>query len=260
MPSATASRPEASRDDLQDPMARADLLRAGVESASAMTPERFEKLKRALDRRQPDLTVYLDDVNKSHNVSAIIRTADAVAIHAIHAVSTGGALRRHHMIAGGAKDWVRLTLHRSRSAALAALRRDGWHLVAAHVGVGTRDFREIDYTAKVAIMVGSELGGLSAETLAAADQHAAIPMHGLGTSLNVSVAVGVILLEAERQRRAAGLYDSSRLTAEERARTLFEWSYPDIAARCRELGRAYPSLTEDGMMATNPLLDLPARG
>jgi tRNA (guanosine-2'-O-)-methyltransferase len=225
-----------------------------------MTPQRFEKLKRALDRRQPDLTVYLDDVNKSHNVAAIIRTADAVAIHAIHAVSTGGALRRHHMIAGGAKHWVRLTLHRSRTAALAALRSEGWQLIAAHVGAGTRDFREIDYTAKVAVMVGSELGGLSDEVLAAADHHAAIPMHGLGTSLNVSVAVGVLLLEVERQRRAAGLYDRSRLTAEERERTLFEWAYPDIADRCRELGRAYPRLTDDGMMASNPLLDVSQRG
>jgi tRNA (guanosine-2'-O-)-methyltransferase len=108
-------------------------------------------------------------------------------------------------------------------------------------------------------MVGSELGGLSAEAIAAADHHAAIPMQGLGTSLNVSVAVGVILLEAERQRAAAGLYAASRLTADERARTLFEWSYPEIAERCRELGRPYPGLTEDGMLVSNPLLDVPQR-
>jgi tRNA (guanosine-2'-O-)-methyltransferase len=223
-----------------------------------MTPERFAKLKRALDRRQPDLTVYLDDVNKSHNVSAIIRTADAVGLHAIHAVSTGGALRRHHMIAGGAKHWVRLTLHRTSAAALAALRAEGWRLVAAHAGEKARDFRAVDYTAKVAIMVGAELRGLCADALAAADDHVAIPMQGLGTSLNVSVAVGVILLEAERQRLAAGLYSQGRLPADERARTLFEWSYPEIAARCRQLGREYPPLTDDGTMTFNPLLDVPA--
>jgi tRNA (guanosine-2'-O-)-methyltransferase len=223
-----------------------------------VTPERFAKLKRALERRQPDLTVYLDDVNKSHNVSAIIRTADAVGLHAIHAVSTGGALRRHHMIAGGAKHWVRLTLHRSAAAALGSLRAEGWRLIAAHASGSARDFREIDYTAKVAVMVGAELRGLCSRALAAADEHIAIPMQGLGTSLNVSVAVGVILLEAERQRLAAGLYGRSRLTPEEREQTLFEWSYPEIAARCRQLGRAYPQLTDDGMMVTNPLLDVPA--
>jgi tRNA (guanosine-2'-O-)-methyltransferase len=83
-------------------------------------------------------------------------------------------------------------------------------------------------------------------------------MHGLGTSLNVSVAVGAILLEAERQRRSAGLYETSRLTPEERDRTLFEWCYPEIAERCRQLGREYPKLRADGLMLTNPLLDVSA--
>ncbi len=133
-----------------------------------MTPERFAKLQSALDRRQPDLTVYMDAVNKSHNVSAIIRTADAVGIHRLHALSTGGALRRHHMISGGATHFVELTLHASTAAALAALRGDGWQLVAAHAGPSARDYRDVDYTAKVAIMVGAELIGLSDAALAAA--------------------------------------------------------------------------------------------
>jgi tRNA (guanosine-2'-O-)-methyltransferase len=221
-----------------------------------MTPERFAKLKSALARRQPDLTVFMDAVNKSHNVSAIIRTADAVGIHRLHALANAGAMRRHHMIAGGAKHYVQLTLHSSTAAALATLRREGWRLVAAHAGADARDYRDVDYTAKVAIMVGAELVGVSEAALAAADERIAIPMRGLGTSLNVSVAVGVMLLEAERQRHAAGAYESSRLTAAERDETLFEWCYPDIAARCRQLGRPYPALTADGTLAANPLLDV----
>jgi tRNA (guanosine-2'-O-)-methyltransferase len=221
-----------------------------------MTPERFAKLQRALDRRQPDLTVFMDAVNKPHNLSAIIRTADAVGIQRLHAISEGEAIRRHHMIAGGAKHWVGITLHRSTKAALSVLRAEGWRLVAAHLGEKTRDYRDVDYTAKVALMVGAELVGLSDAAKAAADDHIAVPMHGLGTSLNVSVAVGVILAEAERQRLKAGLYERSRLTAEERDQTLFEWSYPDIAERCRQLGRPYPKLTADGRLAANPLLDV----
>lgn len=224
-----------------------------------MTPERLAKLKAALSRRQPDLTVYTDAVNKSHNVSAIVRTADAVGIHRLHALSTGGALRRHHMIAGGAKHYVGLTLHTSTDTAIAALRAEGFRLVAAHASPRARDYRSVDYTVKIAIMVGAELVGLSEAALAVADEHIAIPMHGLGTSLNVSVAVGAILLEAERQRRAAGLYESSRLSPAEYDATLFEWCYPDIAERCRQLGRAYPPLTGDGMMTWNPLLDVAAK-
>ena len=218
-----------------------------------MTPERFAKLRRALERRQPDLTVLADCVNKPHNVSAILRTADAVGIHRIHAVSATGAMRRHHMIAGGVKNWVGLTLHASIEHALAALRAEGWRLVAAHAGPTATDFREIDYNAKVALIVGAELAGPSPAALAQADEHVAIPMLGLGESVNVSVAAAVILLEAQRQRASAGLYDRSRLAPEEFERTLFEWCYPEVARRCRELGRQYPPLAEDGSMLENPL-------
>jgi tRNA (guanosine-2'-O-)-methyltransferase len=221
-----------------------------------MTPERFAKLQHALDRRQPDLTVLLDSVNKSHNFSAIIRTADAVGIQRLHAVSADDSLRRHHLTSGGTKHWVAVTVHRSTKAAVTALRAEGWRLVAAHGGEKTRDYRDVDYTGKVALMVGAELVGLSDAAIAVADERIAIPMHGLGASLNVAVAVGVILAEAERQRLAAGFYAQSRLTADERQRTLFEWSYPDIAERCRQHGRPYPPLTADGRLASNPSIDI----
>ena len=219
-----------------------------------MTPERFSRLRAALARRQPDLTVLMDSVNKSHNVSAILRTSDAVGLRRVHAISTTAEMRRHHMVAGGANRWVDVVLHRSTEVAVAALREQGFRFIAAHAGAGARDFRDVDYTRKTALIVGAELIGLSAQALAAADELVAISMHGLGMSLNVSVAAGAILLEAERQRRAAGMYDQCRLSPEEFERTLFEWCYPDIAARCRELERAYPPLSPDGALAVNPLL------
>src|SRR5262245_23945336 len=112
--------------------------------SAPMTPERFAKLRRALLRRQPDLTVLADSVNKSHNVSAILRSADAVGVHRIHAISASGAMRRHHMIAGGAKNWVDVVLHPSTEAAIAALRADGFRLIAAHASASARDFRDVD--------------------------------------------------------------------------------------------------------------------
>ncbi|MBN1240978.1 MAG: tRNA (guanine-N2)-dimethyltransferase [Gammaproteobacteria bacterium] len=221
-----------------------------------MTPERFANLQRALERRQPDLTAFLDGANRAQNLTSIIRTADAVGIQRLHAATAGGAMRLQHMIAGGAKHWVAVTLHASTRAGLAALRDDGWRLVAAHGGAGTRDYRDVDYTAKVAIVFGAEAVGLSDAARAAADDHIAISMHGIGRSLNLSVAVGVILAEAERQRLAAGLYDKSRLSPDERERTLFEWSYPELAERFRQQGRPYPALTADGKLASNPLIDI----
>ena len=59
-----------------------------------MTPARYRKLRGVLDRRQPDLTLLTENVHKSHNISAILRTADAVGIYEAHAISEGGEVPR----------------------------------------------------------------------------------------------------------------------------------------------------------------------
>ncbi len=218
-----------------------------------MTPERFAKLKQALARRQPDLTVLADGVHKPHNVSAILRTCDAVGIHRLHAISPDGTIRRHHMMAGGSRRWVEVVTHSSVADAATGLGTNGWQLAAAHAEHGARDYRDVDYTGKIAIILGAELYGPSEQALDQADFCIRIPMHGLVESLNVSVAAAVILFEAERQRREAGLYDRSRLDPKEFESTLFEWAYPDIARRCRARDLPYPPLADDGALLGNPL-------
>jgi tRNA (guanosine-2'-O-)-methyltransferase len=218
-----------------------------------MTPERFHKLKEVLTRRQPDLTVLAADVHKSHNISAVLKTCDATGVYRMHAVSPGGEIRRHHMISGGSRRWVDTEIHKELDQAVRSLRDDGWLLIAAHPGDDAKDYRNIDYTRKTAIVLGSELEGLTPEAVNAADDTIALPMEGMGASVNVSVAAAVILYEAQRQRRAAGMYEKSRLSQAEFNSTLFEWSYPEIAERCRVRERTYPDLTADGVMKTNPL-------
>ena len=104
----------------------------------------------------------------------------------------------------------------------------------------------MDYTLPTCFLLGNEDNGITPEALAGADGVIVIPMEGMGTSLNVSVAAALLLFEAQRQRRAAGFYDAPRLDAETHARMLFEWVYPEIAARCRARGAAYPALGVDG--------------
>jgi tRNA (guanosine-2'-O-)-methyltransferase len=219
-----------------------------------MTPERFHKLKSVLTQRQPDLTVLTADVHKSHNISAVLRTCDATGVYRMHAISPGGELRRHHMIAGGSGGWVDVKIHPGLDEAVQSLRNDHWRLLAAHPSETARDYRDIDYTAKVAIILGSELDGLSAGAVGAADEIIALPLEGMVASLNVSVAAAVILYEAQRQRRSAGLYNESRLSRDEFDRVLFEWAYPEIADRCRSRGLPFPELTDDGEMKRNPLV------
>ena len=222
-----------------------------------MTPERLARLRAALDRRQPDLTVVMDRTHKSHNVSAVMRSAEAVGVHRIHAVAVE-AIRNHHMISGGVRKWVPVQRHECLATLLNTLAGDGFQLVAAHLADDATDYRSVDYTVPTAIVLGRELYGIAPEALEAATRSVAIPMAGLAESLNVSVAAALILFEARRQREAAGMYAGPpRLPAEEYRNTLFEWAYPHIARRCRALQRPYPPLREDGQLAANPLEHVP---
>lgn len=212
-----------------------------------MRPERFHRLRSVLDRRQPDLTVLMERVNKEHNFSAILRNCDAVGVLEVHAVPPRAGLKLHHETSGGTAKWMRVHRHPDVAAAASLLRQRGFRLVAAHPAGAAKDYRELDYTEPTAIVVGAERFGLSDEALAEIDVTAVIPMVGMVRSLNVSVATSLFLFEAFRQREAAGMYEPpSRLDAERYRRILFEWAYPDFSRRYRERGLPYPDLDDEG--------------
>ncbi len=213
-----------------------------------MSAERIARLQATLDRRQPDLTVVLEGVHKPHNLAAVLRTCDAVGVWEAHAVTREAATRFHLHSASGAK-WVGVEVWEEVGAAVGALRQRGFQIWAAHLDAGARDFRSLDYTRPTAFLLGQERLGVTPEALAAVDGSVTIPMAGLVTSLNVSVAAALLLFEAQRQRSAAGLYDASRLPEEVRTRRLFEWAWPEVAGYCRRHGLPYPRLDEDGDLA-----------
>ena len=217
-----------------------------------MNPERFQKLARALRRRQPDLTVLMERIHKSHNLSAILRNCDAVGVLEAHAIPPPEGLQIHSHTSAGTAKWVRLVRHRTIQAAIEDLKGRGFRVLAAHPGPDAVDFRAVDYTGPTALMMGAELLGLSDEALALADVRISIPMVGMAQSFNVSVATALLLFEAFRQRDAAGMYDGSRIAPEDFERILFEWAYPRIARHCRDRGRPYPPLGQDGRLPKIP--------
>ena len=217
-----------------------------------MTPERFAKLKEILNRRQPDLTVLMDEIHKPQNIAALKRTCDAVGASRLHGVSADQKTRRHHGIAGGTRKWVETVVHKDMARAVAHLKSRGMTIYAAHWSDKAIDFREADYTTPSAILLGAERLGVSPLAAQLADVHITLPMLGMVKSLNVSVAGAVILYEAMQQRQKAGLYAKSHMPGEEYRRTLFEWCHPEIAKLCRDKKLAYPALTDDGDLAVNP--------
>ena len=214
-----------------------------------MTPERFQKIKDILIKRQPDLTVVLDNVHKPHNLAAIIRSCDAVGISDIHGISSNEQKVGVNLkSASGSNHWVNLHIHHSVPNAISELKQSGFSIYAANDSAKAIDYRKVDYTKPSVIVLGAELDGISPETLDAVDDEIKIPMQGMVESLNVSVANAVILFEAQRQRLKVGLYEKCRLDTSTFEKLLFEFSYPEAAKVYQSKGEPYPELDTEGQI------------
>ncbi|MTJ02720.1 tRNA (guanosine(18)-2'-O)-methyltransferase TrmH [Idiomarina piscisalsi] len=213
-----------------------------------MSPERYLRINQMLDKRQPDLTVIMENVHKNHNLSAVVRSADAVGVHEMHAVWLTKKARLSGGTALGSQNWVKIHNHRSMDDAISTVREQGMQIVVTHLSEHSVDFRDIDYTKPTAILLGQEKYGVTEQALAQADHHVMIPMVGMVQSLNVSVAGAVMFYEAQRQRELAGMYQSPQMSAQERHRVLFEGGHPIYAKACKRKGIAYPELDESGQI------------
>lgn len=207
-----------------------------------MTPQRYEKLKAILNTRQPDLTVLMEDVHKPRNFAAILRSCDAVGALEAHAVAPEGIPFRRPKAAAGTTRWVGIRRHRDVEQGVAHMREAGLNIIAAHPSPRAMDYRDYDYTQPTAILMGSELRGLSEAALAMTDELITIPMVGMVQSLNVSVSAALILFEAQRQRQLAGQYRQRRIDEDVYDRLMFEWGYPKLARFYRRKKLAYPPL------------------
>lgn len=211
-----------------------------------MTPERCARLDAVLAMRQPDLTVFAENLHKPRNFSAMVRNCDAVGINAMHVLTDDEDVRNHWNTSQGAEKWMRIQTHSNAEDACTHLKANGFQLVAAHLSAAATDYRDVDYTRPTALVLGTELFGVSDITLSYVDEQISIPMMGVSQSLNVSVACAIVLYEAQQQRQAAGLYKHCRLDAETLRCQRFEWLHPVLADYCQRHHLEYPALGESG--------------
>jgi tRNA (guanosine-2'-O-)-methyltransferase len=190
------------------------------------TDRRQQRIREVLSRRQPDLTLVLENVHDPHNVSAVLRSCDAVGVLAVHTVYSQEerpAKAYARTTSGSAAKWIETHHHESIEACYAHLRAARFRILATALTNESVDLHAADLTAPVALVFGNEMRGVSAEAIAAADGALRIPMQGMIESLNISVACAVCLFEAMRQRRAAGAYDAPKLAPDELEATVTRW-------------------------------------
>jgi tRNA (guanosine-2'-O-)-methyltransferase len=190
-----------------------------------VTERRREKMLAVLRRRQPGLTVVMEDIHDPHNVSAMLRSADAVGVMEVQLLYSSESFPKlGKKSSASASKWIRRRSFTSVRACYEALRAEGFTICATHLGRRSSSLYDLDLTGKTALVFGNEHRGVSEEAASLADVNFQIPMMGMIQSLNVSVACAVTLYEAHRQRRLAGIYDTPQLSQRQIAAEMKRWA------------------------------------
>ena len=190
-----------------------------------MTEAREQKLKSVLSKRQPDLTVVIENVHDPHNVSAILRSADAVGVKEIQLIYTVEKFPRlGKKSSASATKWVERRKFGSIKECYDQLHKEGFKIYATHLSTNSKSLYDLNLTKKVALVFGNEHHGVSDEAAELADGNFLIPMVGMIQSLNVSVACAVTLYEAMRQRLEKGSYNKPKYKKQELEKLFGEWS------------------------------------
>ena len=191
-----------------------------------MTPERREKLTNVLTKRQPDLTIVLENVFDPHNISAVMRTCDAVGVQEVYILTS--KIPRHKKwgtkSSSSAAKW--LTVHQYDNAVecFSSLRKRYSKILTTHLSSDAVSLYEINMTEPIALVFGNEHSGVSDEIRELADGNFIIPQVGIIRSLNISVACAVTLYEAFRQKNSAGHYNRQNMDDVMKQDLLQKWS------------------------------------
>jgi len=189
------------------------------------TAERIEKIKKMLDKRQSDFTVVLENVHDEHNVSAVLRSCDAVGVLEVCLVYYGGQNfpKLNEKTSASGRKWVRQRHFTSVDDCFSYLRNEGKSIYTTGMSVDAVSLYELNLTQSIAFVFGNEHTGVSAEAIAKADANFLIPQVGMIQSLNISVACAVSLYEAFRQRDKAGMYSAPRISSIDQEPMIKSW-------------------------------------
>ena len=192
-----------------------------------MTPERSERLNAVLEKRQPGITVILENVSDPHNISAVMRTCDAIGIQDIYVLNT--VIQRHKKwgakSSSSAAKWLTVHQFTDVKTCFEAIRKNYSKIYITHLSSDAVDLYDLDLTESVALVFGNEHAGVSEELISLCDGNFIIPQVGIIKSLNISVACAVTLYEAFRQKKIAGHYNHQQLSNERLLQLKTSWGF-----------------------------------
>lgn len=205
-----------------------------------MTSERRERLVEVLNKRQDNLTVVLENVEDPHNISAVLRSCDAVGIQDIYIINTKTTLQHKfgYRSSRSSEKWLSIHSYNNIEACFAVLRKKYSKILTTHLSGETKSIFDIDFASEAtALVFGNERTGVSKEVVDLADGNFVIPQNGVIKSLNISVACAVTIYEAFRQKQLAGHYHLGNFPESRKEALLLQWEAADIEKKRNRINR-----------------------
>ena len=195
-----------------------------------MNISREQKIRSVIRQSQPDLTIILENIFDPLNISAALRSCDAVGVREVFVVYTRKyldkrGLRLGKRTSGGAFKWIDVYLFEDLEECFARVRTRYGRILSTGLEAESQSLYTLDLTQPTALLFGNEDEGVSAEAIALSDGNFNIPQAGFAESLNISVACAVSLFEAKRQREMEGFYDENpHLDAAQQEQLFNRWT------------------------------------
>ncbi len=187
-----------------------------------ITEERKQRFSEIISQRTNHFTVAMEDVFQMHNTSAVVRTCEVFGVQQAHSIEGRYGKRLDEKIAMGAQKWVDVFRYDDTQKCIDILREKGYQIVATTPHKDAYLLNDFDISKKSAFFFGTEKEGLSEKVLAQADTYLKIPMVGFTESLNISVAVAIVLQQLTDKLRRSNI--KWQLTDEERYSVLEQWT------------------------------------
>ena len=190
-----------------------------------VTEERQARLTEILENRTRHITVVLEDLFQTQNISAVLRTCDCYGIQDVHVIKNRNEFEVHKDISMGADKW--LCIHQYPHSehnvkdCIDRLHEQGYWVAATLPDEQKLTIFDLPVERKTAFLFGTELTGLSDEAIKYADGNVLIPMYGFTESFNISNSAAIILSHfSERMRHSEANWG---LTPDEKEELYFEW-------------------------------------
>lgn len=187
-----------------------------------ITEERKQRFLEIISQRTNHFTVAMEDVFQMHNTSAVVRTCEVFGVQQAHSIEGRYGKRLDEKIAMGAQKWVDVFRYDDTQKCIDTLREKGYQIVATTPHKDAYLLNDFDISKKSAFFFGTEKEGLSEKVLAQADTYLKIPMVGFTESLNISVAVAIVLQQLTDKLRRSNI--KWQLTDEEHYNVLEQWT------------------------------------